>query len=62
MKKNASIVDEINSALFESWEAKKRLFKKPSLEVTSLFGSCAEMVMYYLRCVVSFNIKKTSLA
>lgn len=62
MKKDPQIVDDINSSLFECWEAKKRLFQKEGLQLKELFESCSEMVMYYFRAVVIFNVKKTSLA
>ena len=61
MKKDVDIVDEINSSLFETWEVKKKRLKK-DLEVRDLFESCSGMVMFYLRAVVTFNVKKNSLA
>jgi hypothetical protein len=62
MKKDTEIVDDINSSLYECWESKKMFFKKQNLELKDLFESCSEMVMYYFRAVVIFNVKKTSLA
>ena len=62
MKKDPTIIDEINVSLCESWENKKARLQKPELEIMSLFESCSDMVMYYLRSVITFNVKKTSLA
>lgn len=62
MKKDVNLIDDINSKLYETWEIKKKFLKKPDLEVSDLFESCSEIVMYYLRSVLTFNVKKTSLA
>lgn len=62
MKKDVNLIDEINSKLFETWEVKKNYLKKSNLLVEDLFENSSEMVMYYLRSVLTFNIKKTSLA
>ena len=62
MKKDKNLVDVVNSSLLETWAAKKNFFKKTNLEIKNLFQSCSDMVMFYFRAVVIFNVKKTSLA
>lgn len=61
MKKDQTCLTLINERLPQEWEKKKFLYKKQDKNIVTLFSSCSDTVMFYLRSVVTFNKEKTSL-
>ena len=60
MKKSKIDFSNLNSYLSDFWKKNKQLFNRKNIEFKKGFENDTEIIMYYLRSVVTFNVKKTS--
>ena len=62
MKKDDAVINDFYGEIETVWDKKKVIFGAPkNLEIKQYFTSCSEIVIYFIRSVITFNIHKTSL-